>query len=129
MTTWPGRRISSIVLAVAFALSTLLAHHGHSPSHHPAALALGEIEHHAAPDAHRDAHEDDHGHSHFDGWPGEPHGSHSHGHNPADHDHPTPTPAPVQNFAFLSFGESWIGAPPSSSDHGPYFGIEHPPRV
>ncbi len=129
MTTWPGRRAISIALAVALALSTLLAHQGHSPSHHPAALALGEIERHAVPDALGDSHADDHGHSHFDDWPGEQHSSHSQGHNPADHDHPTPTQVPVQAFAFLSIGDSWIGAPPSCSDHGPYFGIERPPRV
>lgn len=133
MTTWPGRRLISIVLAIAFALSTLVAHQGHSPSHHPAALALGEIERHAVPDAHgdapSDAKEDDHGHSHFDGWPGEPHSGHSPGHNPADHDHPTPTPVPTQALALLRTVDAWLGAPPSSHDNGPYFGIERPPRA
>ena len=125
MTTRPGRRILSFAFAAVFALSTLLAHQGHSPSHHPAALALGAIEHQAASDAHHD----DHGHSHLHGWPTEPHSDHAPGHNPADHDHPTPTPLPALDFALLRTVDAWLGTPPASHDNGPHFGIERPPRA
>ena len=120
-----GRRVFYLALAFAVALSTLLAPLGHTGSHDPAALALAGIEHHAAAATKAD----DHGHSHLDHWPRERHAGHLDGHNPADHDHLTPAPADLQSFAFLRTTDSWDAVPPLSNDHGPYFGIERPPRA
>lgn len=121
---WCNSKGFRVTLAFAMTLSMLLVPFGHSASHDPTALAVAEVERHAAL-----ADEDnDYGHGHDDGWPEERDASHSHGHDPADHSHDLPVPADFGGHAFLLVGGSRHVAASFSHNRGPTFGIERPPR-
>jgi len=120
MTDWHNSRIVCLALAFAMTLSMLLAPFGPSASHDAAALALAEIERHAALTDKEDGHDD--------GLPGERDADHWHGHDPTNHSHDVPVPADFGGHAFLLAGSSRYVVLPFSHDRGPTFGIERPPR-
>lgn len=114
-----------VVIALAMAVSLLLAPTGGSSSHDPAAVAQAEAERHvelAADIA-------DHGHSHDDGWDSERQPGHLHGHNPTDHLHDTPTYPPSVTALLVWKGDSWrMSAIPESLPLR-VFELDRPPRA
>ena len=114
-----------IALAVAMVYAMLLPPASLSASHHPAALALAEIERHAV----LAAVDGEHGHSHDDGLAGERHDGHAHGHNPADHSHDVPATAAVQAPPLPWADDGLNAIAPNAHLQTPSFRIKRPPRA
>lgn len=114
-----------IALAVAMVYAMLLPPASLSASHHPAALALAEIERHAV----LAVVDGDHGHSHHDGRAEERHAGHAHGHNPADHSHDVPATAAIQAPPFPRIDDGPKAVAPDAHMQNPSFRIKRPPRA
>ena len=122
MIDWAAQsKFVRLALACVMVLSTFVAPPGPSASHDPAALALAEVERHAA----LAATDVDEGHIHED----ERHAGHAHGHDPTDHSHDIPAPIYSNGHVRLDIGRSWHAVAPLPHEHGPSVGVDRPPRA
>ena len=125
MTNRLGNMMLRIALAVTMVYAMWLPPASLSASHHPAALALAEIERHAL----LAAEHGDHGHSHGDDRVEERHAGHAHGHNPADHSHDVPATAAIQALPFPWADDGLNVVAPNVHLQTPSFRIKRPPRA
>lgn len=114
------RPIATLAIAIALIFAPLPL----GPAHDPVALAVAEMERHAA----LQAEIAEHGHAHDDGHDHEQSSGHMHGHDPADHSHQSVFVACSASQWSLPPAQCWPSTVSEIRDPATASGIDRPPK-